>query len=80
MAKTATRRHQTARRKAAVLGRMKATMKMTHGDVISSAWATDWLRRSVVDRKVGHDTYDAGFFKRERDAAFGAYDLDFRNY
>ena len=35
---------------------------------------------NVTDRKVGHDTYDAGFFQRERDAAFGAYDLDLRNY
>jgi len=80
MAKTATRRHQTARRKAAVLRRMKATMKMGHDEITTDAWATEWLRRSVVDRKVGHDTYDAGFFQRERDAAFGAYDLDLRNY
>lgn len=80
MAKTAARRHHLARRKAAVLRRMKGTWGLSHDEIHTHPWASEWLRRSVVDRKVGHDTYDVGFFQRERDAKFGAYDLDLRNY
>ena len=80
MAKTAIRRAHTARRKAAVLRRMKTSWRMRHDEIESDSWASEWLRRSVVDRKVGHDTYDKAYFQRERDAAFGSYDLDLRNY
>jgi hypothetical protein len=80
MAKTAQRRAHTARRKAAVMRRMKATMKMGHDEIVTDSWASEWLRRSTVDRKVGKDSYDLKGFQRERDALFGAYDLDLRNY
>lgn len=78
MAKTAQRRAHTARRKAAVMRRMKS-WGYNHDEITSGeGWASEWLRRSVVDRKVGHDSYDKAGFQRERDAAFGKYDL--RNY
>ncbi len=55
--------------------RMKLTQGVSHDDLVADTWAARWLRRSVVDRKVGHDTYDKRSWQRERDEAFAAYDL-----